>query len=458
MLSITNSLPLLRQRFESGITRTESWRREKLNSLRSALLAQEEAIYGALHRDLHKNREEAYVTELGLVLQEIGYALKHLGQWMRPEKVRTNLLNLPSSSRILKEPMGTVLIIGPWNYPLMLLLGPLTGALAAGNTVVLKPSEHAPATAMVMRNIVQAAFAPDEVLYAEGDGAELVPAMMQAFRFDHIFFTGGKKVATQLYAAAAKDLVPVTLELGGKSPCIVSADADLPVAARRICSTKFSNAGQMCIAPDYLLVQETVYEATVQALKACINRFYSDDPLDCAGYGRIINDAQFSRLEKYLQEGEVLHGGQVNREQKFIAPTLLGNVLPGAAVMQEEIFGPILPILRYRDETDALEMIRRNPDPLAFYLFTKDPRKEAYWLQQLPFGGGCINNASWHFTNHRLPFGGRGASGIGMAHGRYSFDTFTHRKSVLKTPLWFDPALKYPPFQGKLSLIKKLIG
>lgn len=458
MLSISTALPALRQCFLSGRTRSAEWRVQKLKALREALLGHEHEIYEALYADLHKPREEAYVTELGIVLEEIKLALKNLRRWMRPEKVSTNLLNFPSSSFIIKEPRGVVLIIAPWNYPFMLLMGPLVGAVAAGNTVVLKPSEWAPVTATVMRKITEQVFDRDEALYIEGDGAVVVPEMMSGFRFDHIFFTGGKRTGARLFAAAAEQLVPLTLELGGKSPCMVTAHANVEVAARRIAMAKFSNAGQMCIAPDYVLVDAAKKDMLTEALIRAIRRFFGDNAKQSPGYGRIINEAQFSRLEGYLADGKIVYGGEADAAERYIAPTLIDQPALESAVMNEEIFGPILPLLAVQNRDEAWQIIQRHPDPLAFYMFSENAEEQAYWTEKFPFGTGCINNASLQFTNSHLPFGGRGASGMGVAHGKYSFDTFSHRKSMLKTPTWFDPAIRYPPFAGRLSLFKKIIG
>ncbi|MFT4022489.1 MAG: aldehyde dehydrogenase family protein, partial [Flavihumibacter sp.] len=427
MLSMQTALPALRQYFNSGKTRSAEWRIGKLKALRETLLSCEKEIYEALYADLHKPTEEAFVTELGIVLEEIKQALKNIRRWMRPERVKTNLLNFPSSSYIIKEPKGVVLIIAPWNYPFMLLMGPLVGAIAAGNAVVLKPSEYAPVTAMLMRKITERVFGRDEVLYAEGDGAVVVPAMMSAFRFDHIFFTGGKKVAAKIYAAAAEQLVPLTLELGGKSPCVVTAGADIKVAAKRIAMAKFSNAGQMCIAPDYILVDASVKEALIKALVGAIQQFFGEDPRLSPAYGRIINETQFNRLTHYLAEGKILYGGDADAAEKYIAPTLIDQPAPGAAVMNEEIFGPVLPIMAVTSREETWQIIQQHPDPLALYVFSQQAEEQRFFTEKIPFGGGCINNASLQFSNSHLPFGGRGASGIGAAHGRYSFDTFSHR-------------------------------
>ena len=280
---------------------------------------------------------------------------------------------------------------------------------------------------------------------------------MNNFRFDHIFYTGSAHVGQKIYEAAAKQLIPVTLELGGKSPCVVEEDANIKVAARRIAVTKFSNAGQMCVAPDYVLVHHSKKEELQIALKSAIISFYSEDASAGYGYGKIINEKAFHRLTAYLQQGRIVYGGKFDPASLYIEPTLLGDVSIDAAVLKEEIFGPILPVLSFENFEEAKAIINRTPNPLAFYVFTNDKNKEKKWLTEIPFGGGCVNNASWHLTNYYLPFGGRGNSGIGAYHGKYSFDVFTHKKAVMKTPTWFDPNIKYPPFKGKLNLFKKLI-
>ncbi|WP_132051037.1 aldehyde dehydrogenase [Pseudocnuella soli] len=438
-------------------THSYEWRRQQLLRLKETLLRHEAAIYTALYTDLKKNREEAWITEIGFVISEINYVLKHLKRWMQPRRVGTNLLNFPSRSYLQPEPLGVVLIIGPWNYPLQLVLAPLVGALAAGNCAVLKPSEYAVATAVVLEQIVKEAFDPAEVALVQGDGAVVIPQMMEAFRFDHVFYTGSTAVGTLVYQMAAKKLVPVTLELGGKSPCIIEPDAALEVAARRIAVTKFSNAGQMCVAPDYLLVHRQVLEPFLAFLKKSIEDFYAADGVRDYHFGKVINERQFSRLLQYLEEGEIWAGGDHDAATLHLAPTLLGNVQPNAKVMQEEIFGPVLPIITWNTKDEAVQIIEQNKNPLALYVFTENSETANWWMQNVAFGGGCINNCSWHLTNHRLPFGGRGNSGIGAYHGAFSFNTFSHLKGIMKTPTWFDPALKYPPFKGKLNLFKKVL-
>ena len=447
----------MRQYFDSGITKSIAFRKVQLQTLKQAILKFEQELYNALYTDLKKSPEECWVTELGLVFSELDFISKNLRRWMEPERVSTNLLNLPSGSKIMREPLGVVLIIGPWNYPFQLLINPLLGAIAAGNCVVLKPSEFAPATAAVMKKMVEENFSSDYILYAEGDGAVIVPQMMDHFVFDHVFYTGSTAIGKIIYKMAAENLVPVTLELGGKSPCVVESDANIAVAARRIAMTKFSNAGQMCVAPDYVLVHVSKKDELVAALKKTIQQFFGDRAEESYNYGKIINEKQFDRIVAYLSQGTIEQGGRTDKEKLFIEPTILTNVSLEASVMRDEIFGPVLPVITYDTIEVAKQVIARHPNPLAFYIYTSDKKKEKEWLEAVAFGGGCVNNASWHLTNHHLPFGGRGASGTGNYHGKYSFETFSHRKAIMKTPAWFDPNIKYPPFKGKLKLFKWVI-
>lgn len=444
--------------FKTGNTKDYNFRKQQLLNLKKAILDNEEELYNCLFTDLKKNKEEIWVTETGFVITEINDTLKHLKNWMGRKRAGTNLLNLPSSSYIIPEPLGVVLIIGPWNYPMQLLLTPLIGAIAAGNCVVLKPSEFAPATAAVLKKIIESCFPPEYVLFVEGDGATVIPQMMQQFTFNHVFYTGSTAIGKLIYKMAAERLVPVTLELGGKSPCIVESDANLTIAAKRIAMTKFSNAGQMCVAPDYILAHASIKQKLVQELVAVIERFFTKDPVNNPEYGKIINEKQFDRLTGYLKEGNIVYGGNTNREKRFIQPTIIEDVTLEDKIMQEEIFGPILPVLGFNTNEEAKAIIEKNADPLALYVYTSSQKKENYWLENIAFGGGCINNSSWHLTNYNLPFGGRGGSGIGKYHGKYSFETFSHYKAIMKTPTWFDPSLRYPPLKGKLGIFKKIIG
>jgi aldehyde dehydrogenase (NAD+) len=452
-----NHLQSMRQYYNSGVTRPFEFRKEQLRRLKSVILRNEKELHSALYADLKKSPEESWVTETGFLISEINSALKNLKRWMRPEKAKTNLVNFPSSSYVMREPLGIVLIIGPWNYPLQLLFTPLVGAIAAGNCVVLKPSEFSPATTDVMKKIIDENFSKEYILCLHGEGSQVVPPLMNNFRFDHVFYTGSSSVGKIIYKMAAEQLVPVTLELGGKSPCIVESDANIKVAARRIAVAKFSNAGQMCVGPDYVLVHNTVKEEFVKALKEAIKNFFSENPATDYSYARVINEKQFDRLLGYLSEGTIVHGAKHDRSTLYFEPTIIDNVSPNSRLMKEEIFGPILPIIPFQIFEEAKTVINFNPNPLAFYIYTSNRKKERQWLQAIPAGGSCVNNSSWHLTNHHLPFGGRGSSGIGAYHGKYSFETFSHRKAVMKTPTWFDPDIKYPPFKGKLRLFKKVI-
>lgn len=452
-----NQLETIRDYYESGATRPYEFRKWQLELLRGAILKHEHEINEALYSDLKKSPEEAYATETGLLLAEINLAIKNLESWMKPERVKSNLLNFPSTSKILRDPRGVVLIISPWNYPLHLLLVPLVGAIAGGNCVVLKPSELAPATANVIKKILNEIFSVEYIKVYLGEGSELIPAMMERFHFDHIFYTGSIAIGKSIYQMAAKDLIPVTLELGGKSPAVIESDANLTIAAKRIVIGKFINAGQTCVAPDYLLIHQDVFENFVALLSATIKQFFGSNAEESYDYGKIINEKRFDTLVSYMDEGDIVSGGHHNRASLFIEPTILKNISLNASIMKEEIFGPILPVISFKSTEEAITIIKKNENPLAFYVFTSDVRKEKKWLEKVSFGGGCVNNTIYHLSNPRLPFGGVGNSGIGAYHGKYSFDLFTHAKPIMKTPTWFNPAMKYPPFKGKLKLLKFFI-
>ncbi len=447
----------IRSYYNSGATKNYTFRIQQLRKLKNAILENEKDILEALHTDLKKNAAEAYFTEIGLTLAEINKMLKCLRRWMRPRKVKTNLFNFPSKSYLLHDPLGVVFIIAPWNYPFQLCLLPLAGAIAAGNCAVIKPSELSSATATIIEKIIRYAFPENYVTIVQGDGATVVPQLMKSFRFDHVFYTGSIEVGKNIYQMAAQNLIPVTLELGGKSPCIVEADANLKIAAKRIALGKFTNAGQTCIAPDYLLVHESVREKFLQIFTETIQHMYSADASTNEDYGKIINWKRFGRLMSFLKQGEVIYGGRYNADTLYISPTVITNVDVNASIMNEEIFGPVLPVFSFTTIDEARQIILKNPDPLAFYLFTNSKDKEKQWMD-IAFGGGCINNTALHFTNGHLPFGGVRNSGAGRYHGKYSFETFSHAKSILKTPTWFDPSIKYPPYEGKLKWLKKLFG
>lgn len=447
----------MRIHFESGVTKPYQFRKQQLLLLKKAVIKYEKEISDALFADLKKSAEESYSTEIGLVLSELNVAIKNLQEWMRPKSVVTNLVNLPSSSTIYRDALGVVLIISPWNYPFQLIINPLIAAIAGGNVAVIKPSELAPATSIIIEKIIKEIFPSQYVHVVQGDGAVVVHAIMQPFIFDHVFYTGSIAVGKAIYKMAAENLVPVTLELGGKSPCIVEAGANIAVAAKRIVLGKFINAGQTCIAPDYVLVHESVKDELIAKLKSSIEKFYTADASNSYDYGKIINEKRFDTLVGYLNQGNVVCGGNYDKSNLFIAPTIIENVVLEEPIMQEEIFGPILPVIAYSTTEEAMQIIQQNKNPLAFYLFTSDKKSEDNWVKAVAFGGGCINNTVWHFANEHLPFGGVGNSGMGAYHGKYGFDTFTRLKPVLKTPTWFDPSIKYPSFKGKLGLFKWLI-
>jgi aldehyde dehydrogenase (NAD+) len=444
------------QFFASGKTLSYKFRRQQLRLLKTAIKRREKDIIDALQADLHKHPVEAYSSEIGTLYVEIRHILRNLKSWMQPEKVTSPFVMYPSKSRIYRAPLGQVFIIAPWNYPFQLIMAPLAGAIAGGNCAIVKPSELAPRTSAVVAMLIRETFDPAYITTVEGEGSRIIPDMMQ-HRFDHVFYTGGPAVGRKIMEMALPHLTPVTLELGGKSPCIVDETANIRVAAKRIVWGKFWNAGQTCIAPDYILVHTKVKDELVAAMKKAIIRFFGENPAASPDYARIINDKRFQTLLTYLTQGQVLHGGQADNNALLITPTLLDNVSWKSPVMQEEIFGPILPVVTFTTLEEAVRLVRQQPYPLSLYLFTKSAATEKLVTTQLRFGGGCINNTLGHFTNPELPFGGVGNSGMGQYHGKYSFDTFTHPKSIMKTGTWIDIAMKYPPFRNKLGLIRRLL-
>ncbi len=413
----------------------------------------EAALLSALQADLGKSPFQGYASELGLVQMEIRHALRHLRRWAAPWSRRTPWFVAPAHGWVQPEPFGVTLILGPWNYPVQLLLSPLVSAIAAGNCVVLKPSELAPRTAEVIASLVQENFT-EEYLSVVIGGADVAEALLRA-RFDKIFFTGSTRVGQLVMAAAAKHLTPVTLELGGKCPAIVCADAPVELAARRIAWGKFMNAGQTCVAPDFVLVERGTRDGFVAAMKKALHEFYGDAPARCPDYGRIVNQAHFERLVNYLRDGRVVHGGQHEAKDLFIAPTILTNVCPDAGVMQEEIFGPILPVLEFDKLDDALALLRGKPTPLALYLFTRDRTTEARVLGDARSGGACVNDVVSHMVGTGLPFGGLGESGMGAYHGRAGFEAFSHQRAVLRRATWLDLPFRYPPQKLSLAGLKR---
>lgn len=436
-------------------TKSIDFRIAQLRQLKKAILAYEDRLYEALWTDLHKSKFEAYATEIGLVLMEISTHIRNLRSWSKPKKVFTNqMIHFWSDSRILKEPYGQVLIMAPWNYPFQLLINPLVGAISAGNCVTLKASEYTPATAIVMGEMIREFFSPDYItLYGGGRQAN---QLLLNQTWDYIFFTGSPLVGKVVMEAAAKNLTPVSLELGGKSPCIVDHDANLKVAASRIIWGKFINAGQTCIAPDYLFVHKSVEVELIRLMKDKIVEYFGKDPKVSPDFARIATVAKTERLAAFLKEATVITGGGYDRDQRYVAPTII-KVKPDDAIMQEEIFGPILPIMEFEDISGVIQYINAHPKPLALYYFSGNSRNQREILMKTSSGGACINEVVMHIANDHMPFGGVGNSGLGRYHGKYSFDTFSHLRSVMKKADLIDIPLRYPPYGKKLNLLKMVI-
>ncbi|MEC0278134.1 aldehyde dehydrogenase [Bacillus halotolerans] len=454
-----NSIPSIVSRhqafFAAGHTKSIDSRLDVLKKLKHTIKAYEADITAALYQDLHKSEQEAYSTEIGIVLEEISFVMKRLKKWAKLKRVKTPLTHIGSKSVIIPEPYGTVLVIAPWNYPLQLALSPLIGAIAAGNTVVLKPSEYTPAVSAVLSDLIHDVFPDHYVALAEG-GPDISTALLQQ-PFDYIFFTGSVAIGKVVMEAAAKQLIPVTLELGGKSPCIVHKDADIKLAAKRIVFGKFTNAGQTCIAPDYLLVHEDIKTVLAEEMKRVIGEFYGPQPELNPAYGKIVSERHYQRLLSFLKDGVALSGGQADHRHHKIAPTILDQVTDDSPVMQEEIFGPILPLFTYHGIDEVIEKVKSRPKPLALYVFTTNQTIEREVLENLSFGGGCVNDTLMHAATPYLPFGGVGESGIGSYHGFDSFNTFTQKKSVVKQTNRFDFAFRYPSSKNGLRLIRKIL-
>jgi aldehyde dehydrogenase (NAD+) len=441
--------------FESGASRDYRFRMAMLTKLKQSIVNHKDDIEKALKSDIGRPPMEAYI-EIVTAFEEIKHTMKHLKGWMAPKKVGTSLWAQPGSSRVESTPLGVNFIMGPYNYPFLLCVQPLIGAIAAGNTVIMKPSSLNPAVSALLARMAAECFKPEHVAVVEGS-TEITDELLKQ-PFDHIFFTGSPRVGRIVMTAAAKHLTPVTLELGGKSPTIVHKDANLKLAAKRIIAGKMLNAGQTCIAPDHVWVHRDIRPAFEREMIDTVKAFYGDDPISSPDFGRMINHRHFDRVAGLIDPAKVLVGGQTDRASKFIAPTLLGGVAVTDAVMQEEIFGPVLPLLEYGSLDDLYRQLKMLPKhPLALYLFTASETVERDVLANVQFGGGCINNTVMHVANAHLPFGGVGESGMGAYHGKHSFDTFSHQRSILKTSSWLDIPLRYAPYKDRVEMMRKMV-
>ncbi len=440
--------------FNTQQTKDISFRKEQLKKLSKAIKSYESDILEALYTDLGKNKVEAYATEIGITLKSIKNARKELKNWTKTKNVDTPLYLFPTKSYIKKEPYGTVLIIAPFNYPFQLVFEPLIGAIAAGNTAIIKPSELTPNVARVIKRLINETFDANYIEVIEG-GIEETQTLIH-LPFDYVFFTGSENVGKIVYQAASENLVPVTLEMGGKSPVIVDETANIKVASERICFGKFTNAGQTCVAPDYILVHESVKDDLITALSKTLREFYGQNIQQSPDYGRIVNLKHYNRLTSLLNSAQmnIVFGGHSDEDERYIEPTLLDHVTNDSAIMQEEIFGPILPILTYQSLDEAIAFIHQRPKPLSLYLFSEDENATQRVINELSFGGGAINDTLMHLANPKLPFGGVGASGMGRYHGKYSFDTFTHEKSYIFKSTRLESGVHLPPYKGKFKYIK----
>jgi len=438
--------------FKNQHTKDISFRKKALQSLKAEILRRENDICAALFQDFKKSEFESFATEISIILAELDLAIKNINSWSKPKTVLPTLLNFPSWSKIYKEPYGTILVIAPWNYPFQLAFSPLIGAISAGNTVVLKPSELTPNTSAIISEIIENVFDKYHVCTILGD-VQIARELLEQ-RWDYIFFTGSVQVGKIVAKAAAKYLTPTTLELGGKSPCIIEKTANLKVAARRLVWGKFLNGGQTCIAPDYILIDEKIKKKFTEYFKQEIENSYGKNPQTSEDYPRIINNKNFNRLKAMLQDEVIITGGETDEKELYIAPTLINNPSLDSEVMKDEIFGPILPVIDYNSENEIENIITHFEKPLSFYVFTTNSEFAKSMIRKYSFGGGTINDTLVHFANHRLPFGGVGNSGIGAYHGKESFNTFTHNKGVTKRYNWLDLTLKYAPYKGKLSTVK----
>ncbi|MDR2410321.1 MAG: aldehyde dehydrogenase [Bacteroidales bacterium] len=453
LTEIENTVKNQRAFFAANETKAISFRIEQLKKLKSAVLKHEQQIAIALGKDLHKSYEEAYLTEIGIILSEINNHIKHLKRWSKPKRISTPLFLQPSRSKVIYEPLGVSLIISPWNYPFQLLINPLIGAISAGCCSVLKPSAHAPAVANAINNLITETFDKKYIATIQGD-IEANTLLLQQ-RFDIIFFTGSPTLGKIVMQAAAQYLTPLVLELGGKSPCIVDMDANLDVAAKRIIWGKTINAGQTCVAPDYLFVHKEVKEELIRKIIKTIKDMFGENCRESKYYPRIVNAASVKRLQRLMQNGDIVYGGDVDEEDRYISPTIIDNVKPDSPLMQEEIFGPLLPLMTFEDINEVIHYVNANEKPLALYYFGSS-KKANNIFSATSSGGGCINDTIMHIANHHLPFGGVGNSGMGRYHGYDSFLTFSNPRAIVSSPVWIDVPVKYVPFKY-FNKVKKIL-
>ncbi len=433
-----------------------SFRLDSLKRLKQEIINSQDEIANALFLDLHKSYAEAYLTEIGFVIKEINHAIKNLKKWAKDRRVSPSLLTFPSKGYIQNIPLGQVLIISPWNYPFQLAISPLVGAISAGNTAIIKPAELSPNTSNVIKSIIEKVFPRNYISTVIGGKDENLNLL--DLDFNHIFFTGSPLLGKIVMEKASKNLVPVTLELGGKSPCIVDKTSDLELSAKRIVFGKFLNSGQTCIAPDYILVDKQFKSKLIEHLITSINILYNDSQ-NAKDYGRIISEAHFDRLASMLKDGNIVFGGDISREEKYISPTIITDIHSNSNLLSQEIFGPILPIITYEDLDIMLEELRRKPKPLALYIFSNSKSTQDIILSKISSGGVCVNDTIMHITPNNLPFGGVGNSGMGSYHGKKSFETFSHQRSVLNRKTYFDLSQRYPPYTTKtLKLLKLFFG
>jgi aldehyde dehydrogenase (NAD+) len=451
---ISQKMTGLRAFFAAGKTRDVEFRIAQLKKLKEGIRKYEPEIIAALHSDFRKPPFESYATEIGILYTEIDHVIRHIRSWSRSRRVATPIIHFLSRSRIYHDPYGVVLIISPWNYPFQLTIAPLIGAIAAGNCVLIKPSELSPATSATIEKMVAELFNPDYLTVFQGE-AEATQKLLEE-KFDYIFFTGSTAVGRIIMTAAARHLTPVTLELGGKSPCIVDEDANLNYGIKRIAWGKFLNAGQTCIAPDYILIHRNIKDVFVEKMIRTIHTFYGEDPMMSPDYARIINERHFNRLISLMKNGRILCGGKYLSKDLYIAPTIIDQVAPEEPLMQEEIFGPILPLIEYDNIDEAIAFVNQRPQPLALYCFSENKGIQDKVLQETSSGGGCINDTISHIGSQELPFGGIGESGMGGYHGKASFDTFTHRRGILFRSNLVDIPLRYPPYRDRVSLLQFL--